>query len=393
MKSSIFFSIFSVLIFWGCGQSPSTNKTKSDSTSTVKTTNKNPSDTFATVRKVLKSGIPKTKKQCFVLSESEVKHFLAEGKSIIEFNKFITTLQQYENEAATIFMLDASETWIDHKDVVTDLILNEKNLKQLVDKAPLEPRHEILRKSFSKFLANSIRNDENLFKYGPQSVEFNKSNDYSHEQFSKFYQLFNKSLGSKEFISIDSVKYFCLSDDFFLRKYDKQLEIDTLLKQQHPYAALLLLSKVEAEDSFQYDHLNMITADIMQNFNFTKELSQYIKVPNNPDYDVTTVGFNLYEELINSNRYSPYLYSLWRKWRTINQFLNYGSSNFSEIPNDIYDEKRFKLMEIILNHVKDNPEDTWAVVQFFYLADKEILMRNAGNQYGNTSLDERMVLF
>ncbi len=59
----------------------------------------------------------------------------------------------------------------------------------------------------------------------------------------------------------------------------------------------------------------------------------------------------------------------------------------------IYDEKRFKLMELILQHVKENPDDTWAVVQFFHLAQIGIILRNAGTQFGNTSLDERMELF
>ena len=50
-------------------------------------------------------------------------------------------------------------------------------------------------------------------------------------------------------------------------------------------------------------------------------------------------------------------------------------------------------MELILQHVKENPDDTWAVVQFFHLAQIGIILRNAGTQFGNTSLDERMELF
>ncbi len=283
MKTVLYPLFLILLITIGCGQSSSTNKSNRNNISIVKTTSKNPTDTFATFRKVLKSGIPKTKKQCYVLSESALKHFLTEGKSIIDFYKFIRALQHYENESATVFMLDDSENWNDHKDAVAELILKEKNLKQLVGKARIESRHENLRLSFLKFLANSIHNNECLFKYGPQSKEFNKSNDSSQEQFSIFSQQLTKTIGIGEFIFIDSAKYFCLYDDVFLRKYDKQNEIDSLLKQAHPYAAIVLLSKVEAEDSFQYDQLNMITADLMQNLNYTSELSQYIKVPNNPD--------------------------------------------------------------------------------------------------------------
>ena len=394
MKIHFYLYYFSIFLFACCGQSTSTNKTKSDSASIVKTTNKNPTDTFATIRKVLKSGIPKTKKQCYVLSESAVKHFLDEGKSIIDFYKFIRALQHYENEYATVFILsDSSVLNEEYKGWVSDLILKEKNLKQNFLKFPFDSKYEHLRNNFSKFLTSSIHNNECLIKYGLESKEFNASNNYSHAQFSKFINPFIKSFGIDEFVSVDSVTERRLYKDACLRDYSKKNEIDTLLKNNHPYASLLLFSKIEAEDSFQYDYLNMLTADIMQNLNYYQELSRYLKVPPFPDDDVQSLGLFFYDDLINTNRYSPYLYSIWRKWRSTNQFLNHGASNLSEMPNDIYDEHRFRLMEIILHHVKENPKDTWAVLQFFYLAESDILTRNSGNPYGNSVLDERMELF
>lgn len=394
MKIHFYLYCISIFFFAGCGQSASTNNTKSESTSIVKTTNKNPVDTFATIRKVLKSGIPKTKKQCYVLSESAVKYFLSEGKSIIDFYKFIRALQQYENETATVFILsDSSVLNEEYKGWVSDLILKEKALKQKLVKFPFDSKYEEQRNNFSKFLTSSINNNECLKKYGVESKEFNTSNNYSHAQFSKFINPFIKSFGMQEFISIDSATEMKLYKDACLRDYSNKNEIDTLLKHNHPYASLLLLSKIEAEDSFLYDDLNMQSADIMENLNYYQELSRYLKLPPFPDNDPTSLGFFFYEDLVNSNRYSPYLYSIWRKWRSTNQFLNHGASNLSEMPNDIYDEQRFRLMEIILHHVKENPKDTWAVLQFFYIAESDILTRNSGNPYGNSSLDERMELF
>ena len=394
MRKILFPSLIFLLIINGCSQTRPNSNNKSDSTSIVKTINKNPVDTFATIRKVLKSGIPKTKKQCYVLSESAVKHFLIEGKSIIDFYKFIRALQHFENETATVFILsDSSALNEEYKGWVSDLILKEKNLEQKLIKFPFDSKYEELRNNFSKFLISSIHNNECLYKYGPESKEFNTSNNYSHAQFSKFINPFIKSFGIDEFVSVDSVTERRLYKDACLRDYSKKNEIDTLLKNNHPYASLLLFSKIEAEDSFQYDYLNMLTADIMQNLNYYQELSRYLKVPPFPDDDVQSLGLFFYDDLINTNRYSPYLYSIWRKWRSTNQFLNHGASNLSEMPNDIYDEHRFRLMEIILHHVKENPKDTWAVLQFFYLAESDILTRNSGNPYGNSVLDERMELF
>ncbi len=96
-------------------------------------------------------------------------------------------------------------------------------------------------------------------------------------------------------------------------------------------------------------------------------------------------GLELLTEILNKKRYSPVLYEAFYKWRTIEQYLNYGVSNTSEIPNKAYNEKRWEIIQLIKEYAKDNPDDLWAQAQVDLLRYLPNILR--GGIMGNDSLE------
>ncbi|MBN1493409.1 MAG: hypothetical protein JW938_04615 [Candidatus Omnitrophica bacterium] len=96
--------------------------------------------------------------------------------------------------------------------------------------------------------------------------------------------------------------------------------------------------------------------------------------------------FSLYvlSEIVEKKEYSPLFYKAFYRWRTIEQYFNHGMSNMSEIPNKMYNEKRWEIMKVIHGHLIDHPHDTWAWDQRNLLMILPIIER--GGPCGNTAL-------
>jgi len=95
-------------------------------------------------------------------------------------------------------------------------------------------------------------------------------------------------------------------------------------------------------------------------------------------------GEKILEEIVNFKKYTPILFEAFEKWRSVTQANNYGMSNMSAIPNDMYNKKRWELVQVIKNYLTKNPEDFWARAQVnFILALPNV---NRGTPYGNENL-------
>ena len=86
------------------------------------------------------------------------------------------------------------------------------------------------------------------------------------------------------------------------------------------------------------------------------------------------ISLRLLYDIIKRGTYSPLLYEAFYKWRTRYQEWYCGASNTSEIPNKQYNQKMWKLVKIIKEYLKNNPN-----VQF------EVF--NIGTQEGKTVLE------
>lgn len=103
-------------------------------------------------------------------------------------------------------------------------------------------------------------------------------------------------------------------------------------------------------------------------------------------FDPQEETLNILDTFMEKKQYSPVLYKVFLQWRTFNQLFNNGSSNWSHIPNDEYDQKRMEMIETIRGYAKNNPQDEWAPWQMIIFMDITIITR--GDPYGSSVLRE-----
>ena len=97
------------------------------------------------------------------------------------------------------------------------------------------------------------------------------------------------------------------------------------------------------------------------------------------------------DNIIEKDVYYPNLWEVFYRWRTLKQFYWYGSTNLSEIPNDTYIAKRWKVAQVIIKHIETHSEDAWAKIHLLMLMDFLLITR--GGEYGNTNLRDWAALF
>lgn len=102
-------------------------------------------------------------------------------------------------------------------------------------------------------------------------------------------------------------------------------------------------------------------------------------------------GLKLLTEILEGDQYSPILYEAFYKWRTTEQQLNHGMSNFSEIPNSEYNDKRWEVIKRIKKYLAKNPSNNWAKTQLALLWDLSNIQR--GGPYGNDNLMHWEILY
>ncbi len=98
---------------------------------------------------------------------------------------------------------------------------------------------------------------------------------------------------------------------------------------------------------------------------------------------------HLLSEILDANEYSPLLLVTWYKWRAQKQLFFWGLSNRSNIPNWLYNKKRWKVVQTIKKHIETDPDDTWAKAQKKLLLDLPNVGR--GGHFGNDALGMRKV--
>lgn len=92
----------------------------------------------------------------------------------------------------------------------------------------------------------------------------------------------------------------------------------------------------------------------------------------------------LLNDIVDSGIYAPVLAEAYEKWRSREQYMNHGMSNYSEIPNKDYNLKRLKLMTSIKQYLASNPQDRWARAQINLIIGLPNI--NRGGAYGNDNL-------
>lgn len=99
------------------------------------------------------------------------------------------------------------------------------------------------------------------------------------------------------------------------------------------------------------------------------------------------------EYLMKSEKYSIYLYEIWRTWRCLLQEDCFGSSKDSEIPNDLYNRMRLVCAHTILEYIIQHSSDIMAINQFIVLSSINNIERYGVYPYGNQNMMEQLELF
>lgn len=102
-------------------------------------------------------------------------------------------------------------------------------------------------------------------------------------------------------------------------------------------------------------------------------------------------GLELLSRILDKKEYSPVLYEAFYKWRTTEQYFNHGMSNMSEIPNKDYNARRWEIIQLIKEYLKNEPDDIWAREQVDLLLSLPNITR--GGPMGNHNIEHWGILY
>ena len=155
-----------------------------------------------------------------------------------------------------------------------------------------------------------------------------------------------------------------------------------LLKQKKYRSAFEKLSRLRDKlnkESVAYDFVTEHLCDVVgKSANGDDAFSENEEI-NRTDDDILK-----YSEEIFSKNYSPLFCDFFVIWRTIKQELYSGMSNWSQIPNWDYNLKRKELMDKLIKHLAQVPQDIWAYKELQQLIGLDNIER--GGDYGNDTL-------
>lgn len=93
----------------------------------------------------------------------------------------------------------------------------------------------------------------------------------------------------------------------------------------------------------------------------------------------------LLTDFVNRKQYAFLIQRLYLQWRTLEQMQNNGASNWSNVPNDQYNQVLWGLVESIEKHIDQHPDDSWAKYQLLLLMDTPMIERfPVDYPYGNS---------
>jgi len=90
------------------------------------------------------------------------------------------------------------------------------------------------------------------------------------------------------------------------------------------------------------------------------KLKEYNYSEGNAEPAIYEEALKVLSGLLERRQYSPVLFEVFYKWRTLTQHCVYGEDKSSEIPNMGYNEKRWELVKVIKEHLAANGKDLWA---------------------------------
>ena len=215
------------------------------------------------------------------------------------------------------------------------------------------------------------------------------------KEFTLFTNLYNafiddlkKALKDKEFVKLsEDFKQIDQEIKLIKSKEDKNLYLEAVrfMKEKHFKKAYEILSQLKDKykDTAFGDCIMLKISDCW--------LRPFTDIEKKKNFALEEEGIKILEDIINSKRYSPVLFEAFYKWRTSTQAFYYGMSNMSQIPNKMYNQKRWQLVQVIKRYLKNNPQDIWAKYQIDLLLSLPNIER--GGRLGNSNLVHWGILY
>lgn len=279
------------------------------------------------------------------------------------------------NQIEVIYLLIDQTTEDDYNDQIESFI-NQLNTSELP-----EFNNQTLSKHVKDYIQMTIANYKVLKDKGINSSEFEADS----ENYKFFKTNYFKYLTSTYALN----KYTNLTEEEYWSNIDKKNYIKST--QYSEYEKLK-----ESEFMRSLDYLKKIisqTKNFQEKSIYLIELSdQHVKKSELFKKDAYETAIKKYKSIIDTKKYSLYLFETWMKWRAVTQQTK-GLSTSSEIPNNEYDEVRKKISKTILNYLKKNPNDEMAINQFLLIATHDIVRRYGDYPFGNQSTIEFHQMF
>ena len=131
---------------------------------------------------------------------------------------------------------------------------------------------------------------------------------------------------------------------------------------------------------------------IEQTPNFDRECLYTIEYAHQCRHQEPHSAIPLLEALMKSGKYSRFLHEVWRTWRVLRQIAE-SPSRDGIILNLEYNRMRYRCLNTILKQIVRNPEDIYAINDFFFLASYNNIIRYSEFLFGNSAPIEQMMLF
>lgn len=206
----------------------------------------------------------------------------------------------------------------------------------------------------------------------------------------KKYKAYQEKMGKKFKLDIgDEVKSAQEPRPVFSTKeldveYAEALDSITQKNYVNAYKVLSSLKGRVDTDTASYDYVVFNITEVLGKSSYTN-----YRVVSEKENEEEMI--KQYAEDIFKKEYSPLFFELFVRWRTLEQSMNHGLSNWSEIPNWEYNLKRKGLINKIKIYLKNNPMDNWARIQMMQLLGLDNIMR--GGPMGNNVLNYLGVLY
>ena len=175
------------------------------------------------------------------------------------------------------------------------------------------------------------------------------------------------------FVNLKEENYWKLNDK---SNYIKDVRFDTykklIMNEQFEQAKELLRKIISETKDFQEQSIYKIQlADqLVSRDNKTSSKSHFQEAK------------NIYETILQANKYSLYLFESWVKWRSLSQAI-IGFSKKDKVPNQSFEKMRLANIKTIFSYLQTNPNDEMAINYFLTLSSHETYYK-----YENQILNE-----